>query len=186
MVCRVDSAGNDGPWTANAEMSLRRRILGSRLHGWTDQRDREPFGVQSAFGGRPEPQRGPLVRPRHWKVHQAEIAVGVGCRSYTIRAVVCSLARAALLLELDSTPCLVDCAGLRRCELRSVPQHRVHNHREASSQSDPGLAHPWYLLRLSPLCLNGYFVANKHEKNQKLVLSFQALSGKFRDQTSAI
>ena len=62
----------------------------------------------------------------------------------------------------------------------------MHNHREASSQSDPGLAHPWYLLRLSPLCLNDYFVADKHEKNQKLVLSFQALSGKFRDQTSAI
>jgi hypothetical protein len=35
---------DDGPWPANAEMSLRRRILGSRLLGWTDQRDREPFG----------------------------------------------------------------------------------------------------------------------------------------------
>jgi hypothetical protein len=44
---------DDGPWPANAEMSLRRRILGSRLRGWTDQRDREPFGLQSAFGGRP-------------------------------------------------------------------------------------------------------------------------------------
>jgi hypothetical protein len=44
---------NDGPWPANAEMSLRRRILGSRLRGWTDQRDREPFALQSAFGGRP-------------------------------------------------------------------------------------------------------------------------------------
>jgi hypothetical protein len=62
----------------------------------------------------------------------------------------------------------------------------VHNHREASSQSDPGLAHPWYLLRLSPLTLKRLLVADKHEKNQKLVLSFQALSGKFRDQTSPI
>ena len=35
---------DDGPWRANAEMSLRRRILGSRLRGCTDQRDREPFG----------------------------------------------------------------------------------------------------------------------------------------------
>jgi hypothetical protein len=34
---------DDGPWPANAEMSLRRRILGSRLRGWFDQRDREPF-----------------------------------------------------------------------------------------------------------------------------------------------
>jgi hypothetical protein len=34
-------------------MSLRRRILGSELRGWTDRRDREPFGLQSAFGGRP-------------------------------------------------------------------------------------------------------------------------------------
>ena len=34
--------------------------------------------------------------------------------------------------------------------------------------------------------LNGCFVADQREKNQELVLSFQALSGKFRDQTTAI
>src|SRR5271163_1293637 len=33
MVCRDCSAGTTGPGPANAEMSLRRRILGSRLHG---------------------------------------------------------------------------------------------------------------------------------------------------------
>src|ERR1700722_3154620 len=44
MVCGGLFCWDDGPWPANAEMSLRRRILGSRLRGWTDQRDREPFG----------------------------------------------------------------------------------------------------------------------------------------------
>jgi hypothetical protein len=29
---------------ASTGKSLRRGILGSQLHGWTDQRDREPFG----------------------------------------------------------------------------------------------------------------------------------------------
>jgi hypothetical protein len=43
--------------------------------------------------------------------------------------------------ELDSASCLVDCWGLGRCELRPVSQHRVHDDREAASQSDPGLAH---------------------------------------------
>jgi hypothetical protein len=53
MVCGVYSAGTTGPWPANAEMSLRRRILGSRLGGCTDQRDREPFGFIISVGGRP-------------------------------------------------------------------------------------------------------------------------------------
>ena len=46
-----------------------------------------------------------------------------------------SLGRGSLR-ELDSASCLVDCAGLGRCELGSVPQHRVHNDPEAASQSD--------------------------------------------------
>jgi hypothetical protein len=41
-------------------MSLRRRILGSRLRGWTDQRDRERFGLRSVFGGRPCRSRAKL------------------------------------------------------------------------------------------------------------------------------
>src|ERR1700726_4107870 len=36
---------DDGPWPANAEMSLRRRILGSRLRGRTDQRDRKRLAL---------------------------------------------------------------------------------------------------------------------------------------------
>ena len=71
-----------------------------------------------------------------------EIAVGhrlTGC--YEIRAVVCSLPRASLLLELDSASCLVVCAGLRDCELGPVSQHRVHDDCEAASQSDPRFAH---------------------------------------------
>jgi hypothetical protein len=42
---RGEFGWDDGPWPANAGMSLRRRILGSRLRGSTDQRDREPFGL---------------------------------------------------------------------------------------------------------------------------------------------
>src|ERR1700729_1662007 len=53
MVCGVYSAGTTDLGRPNAEISLRRRILGSRLRRWTGQRDREPFGLQSAFGGRP-------------------------------------------------------------------------------------------------------------------------------------
>jgi hypothetical protein len=52
MVCWGYPTGMTGPWPANAEMSLRRRILGSRLLGWADQRDRKRFGLHSAFGGR--------------------------------------------------------------------------------------------------------------------------------------
>jgi N-methylhydantoinase B len=40
---RVDFAGNESP-TPN---------FGFPTGGWTDQRDREPFALQSAFGGRP-------------------------------------------------------------------------------------------------------------------------------------
>jgi hypothetical protein len=43
--------------------------------------------------------------------------------------------------ELDSASCLADCAGLCRCELGSVPQHRVHDDREPARQRDSGLAH---------------------------------------------
>jgi hypothetical protein len=43
MVCAVYSAGMTGLGRRMQKWSLRRRILGSRLRGWTDQRDREPF-----------------------------------------------------------------------------------------------------------------------------------------------
>jgi hypothetical protein len=43
-LARKPSAGTTGFGRRNAEMTLRRRILGSRLGGWTVQRDREPFG----------------------------------------------------------------------------------------------------------------------------------------------
>ena len=43
--------------------------------------------------------------------------------------------------ELDSASRLVDCAGLRRCELGSVRQHRVHDIRETTRQSDSRLSH---------------------------------------------
>ena len=32
-------------------------------------------------------------------------------------------------------------AGLCRCELGPVPQHRMHNDRESASQSNPRFAH---------------------------------------------
>ena len=51
------------------------------------------------------------------------------------RAVVCSLPRASLLLELNSASYPVDCEGLGRCELGPVSQHRVHDDCEATRQS---------------------------------------------------
>jgi hypothetical protein len=70
-----------------------------------------------------------------------EIAVGhrlTAC--YEIRAVVCSLPRASLLLGAGFG-LLSRGAGLGECELRSVSQHCVHNDREAASQSDSRCAH---------------------------------------------
>ena len=58
-----------------------------------------------------------------------------------IGAVVCSLPGASLLMELDLASCLVDLRGLGQRELRPVSQHRVHDDREAASQSNPRLAH---------------------------------------------
>jgi hypothetical protein len=59
---------------------------------------------------------------------------------YKIRAVVCSLPRASLLLGAGFGLLSRD-AGLGRCELGSLPQHRVHDDREATSQSDSRFAH---------------------------------------------
>jgi len=57
-----------------------------------------------------------------------------------IGAVVCSLPRASLLLGAGFG-LLSRGAGLGRCELGSVSQHRVHDDREAASQSDSRFAH---------------------------------------------
>jgi hypothetical protein len=91
----------------------------------------------------------------------------------------------ALLLELDSASCLVDARAY--ADANSVPSRSIACIIIARRRARATLAlRILGMLRLSPLCLNGCFVADQHEKNQKLVLSFQALSGKFRDQTSAI
>jgi hypothetical protein len=71
-----------------------------------------------------------------------EIAVGhrlTAC--YEIRAVVCSLPRASLLLGAGFGLLSRGLRGLGERELRSVSQHRVHNDREATSQSDSRFAH---------------------------------------------
>src|ERR1700679_1298294 len=46
VVCGAYSAGTTGLGRRTRKPSLRRRILGSRLLGWTDQRDRKSFGLQ--------------------------------------------------------------------------------------------------------------------------------------------
>jgi hypothetical protein len=71
-----------------------------------------------------------------------EIAVGhrlTAC--YEIRAVVCSLPRASLLLGAGFGLLSRGLRGLGERELRSVSQHRVHNDREATRQSDSRFAH---------------------------------------------
>jgi hypothetical protein len=71
-----------------------------------------------------------------------EIAVGPRLTAcYEIRAVVCSLPRASLLLGAGFGLLSRGLRGLGERELRSVSQHRVHNDREATSQSDPSLSH---------------------------------------------
>src|SRR6202035_2739447 len=71
-----------------------------------------------------------------------EIAVGPRLTAcYEIRAVVCSLPRASLLLGAGFGLLSRGLRGLGERELRSVSQHRVHNDREATSQSDPSVSH---------------------------------------------
>ena len=72
-----------------------------------------------------------------------ETAVGRGLTAgYKIRAVVCSLPRASLLLGARFG--LLSkwiCGDLGRCELGSVSQHCMHDDREAAHQSDARFAH---------------------------------------------
>ena len=71
-----------------------------------------------------------------------EIAVGhrlTAC--YKIRAVVCSLPRASLLLGAGFGLLSRGLPSLGELELRAIAEHRMHDDCEAASQSDSRLPH---------------------------------------------
>jgi hypothetical protein len=78
------------------------------------------------------------------RVQRGLVEIAVGHRltaCYEIRAVVCSLPRASLLLGAGFGLLSRGLRGLGEREVRSVSQHRAHNDREATSQSDSRFAH---------------------------------------------
>jgi hypothetical protein len=77
-------------------------------------------------------------------VQGGSVEIGVGQRLAPcngIRAVVCSLPRASLLLGAGFGLLSRGFLGLSHHEFGPVSQHRVHDDREAAGQSDSGLAH---------------------------------------------
>jgi hypothetical protein len=96
-----------------------------------------------AFGSLRSLRAGSALDGVSW-VQRGSVEIAVGHRLTTcfkIRAVVCSLPRASLLLGAGFGLLSRGLPGLGHYELGSVPQHSMHDDREAASQSNPRLAH---------------------------------------------
>ena len=104
---------------------------------------REALRGVDAFGCLRSLRAGSALDGVSW-VQRGSVEIAVGRRLTAcnkIRAVVCSLPRASLLLGAGFGLLFGGLMGLGRRELGPVSQHRVHDDREAASQSDPSLAH---------------------------------------------